>query len=344
MFLSERRHRAEKFSHGTTASVGTVFLPSKKCKYFTRSTSVLLHNDQILDKAMAFTTSIDSHASAGRVPPFLSARRWFGASSKPPSLPRLLKKRDFEAIYHCLETSAICTDSWFTNDYSMVGENCLHLLLQYNPPAHLVELMLHQYRKVNGVERPQLTVDYLGRSPLHYALSCHNAPDVVEILASVEEGKTAAMIIDSNRRLPLHNIAVSYRESLEPSTQRILVKAGFNIQKIQANMISNAAFLLKVFPEAMSIRDADKRTPLSYVRSVPQAEELVAVFESAKPLIRTKAPVPLLDILDRWGKASSRVPSELSLDFDEDDVSELSTSLAYIVVVKQQLTPQVATY
>ena len=207
----------------------------------------------------------------------------------------------------------------------MFGENCLHLLLQYRPPVQVVRAMIDQYRKVRGDDSPYLTVDYLGRTPLHISLIHYNTPDVVELLASKEQAKSAAMAVDSNHRLPLHEVVISYRATFEPRKRHILVKDGLNIEDLRANIVLSAAILLDVFPEAISVRDKDHITPLQYIATAPaEARKLADQLLAAKPRVRAKAPVPLLDILDIHRLTLPRVPSEISLDLDEDDVSSLA--------------------
>lgn len=255
----------------------------------------------------------------------LSARRWLCVSKKAPPLTKLLKKGDFVAIDRYLHDSSICTDSWFSQDYSLFGENCLHLLLQYRPPANVVRAMLEQYRKVRSDDAPHLTVDYFGRTPLHISLIHHNTPDVVELLASKEDGKSAAMAVDSNHRLPLHEVVISYHDTLEPRKRQFLVKDGLKIEDLRNNIISNAAILLDVFPEALSVRDRDHSTPLEYLANAPpEARKLTDQLLAAKSRVRAKAPVPLLDILDIHRLTLPRVPSEISLDADDDAFSSLT--------------------
>jgi hypothetical protein len=275
------------------------------------------------------SAALDQAESFGkpRRSPFSWPGQLLGSYSKAPSLLRILKKRDFETLHRCIQDPTIRTDCWFTETYSMVGENCLHLLLQFRPPAKVVQIMLHEFRRVTGVEVPHLTVDYLGRSPLHVALCFYNSPDVVALLASTECGKTAAMAIDANHRLPLHNAIICYRESLEPSEARKIIKEGLQIEDIQADIVASIVLLLKVFPGAISIRDINRYTPLKYAREVPQANDMVdAMQRIAKRCSFSKSPILLLDILDVWRTTTARIPSDLSLAFEEDNVSEISPS------------------
>ena len=57
-----------------------------------------------------------------------------------------------------------------TKDYSMIGDNCLHLMLTFRPTPWAVQLMMDQFRFATETRDPELSVDFLGRTPLHVAL------------------------------------------------------------------------------------------------------------------------------------------------------------------------------
>ena len=125
-------------------------------------------------------------------------------TTKPPSLVKLLKRRDFSTIRRLLLDSTVnVNSSWFSRSYTMMGENCLHYLLRFRPDSRTVSAMIYRLHSC-GIQEPELSVDLTGRTPLHVAVLHGCDVSVIDTLLKANAGRVSTRAQDFNGRVPLH--------------------------------------------------------------------------------------------------------------------------------------------
>eukprot|EP00529_Nitzschia_sp_RCC80_P023094 CAMPEP_0113492074 /NCGR_PEP_ID=MMETSP0014_2-20120614/27883_1 /TAXON_ID=2857 /ORGANISM="Nitzschia sp." /LENGTH=466 /DNA_ID=CAMNT_0000385883 /DNA_START=130 /DNA_END=1530 /DNA_ORIENTATION=+ /assembly_acc=CAM_ASM_000159 len=137
-------------------------------------------------------------------------------TTKAPSLVKLLKRRDFGTIRHMLLDSTVdVNSSWFSREYTIMGENCLHYLLRFRPDSQTVSAMIYRLR-LSGFQEPELSVDLTGRTPLHVAVFHGCDVSVIDTLLKANAGHISSRAQDVNGRVPLHYAIMM---STSPSTK-----------------------------------------------------------------------------------------------------------------------------
>ena len=207
-------------------------------------------------------------------------RRRRSLTSKPtkaPSLAKLVKRRDFDRILNILIDDTISKQRWFEEEHSMLGENCLHIVLRSKPPARLVAVLL-QCLKHYGILEPELSVDILGRTPLHHAVGFLCEPAVVQVLLNSEAGLLALRAQDGEGRLPLHVAVRPYDLQISKRAFGRLKKPKMSDERIQLVVRTNVEIILTLCPQAALATDDKGRTPLEYT-------EVVKVDDSYKPCV-----------------------------------------------------------
>jgi hypothetical protein len=223
--------------------------------------------------------SIPTH-SRQRFSFFFDLRRRNPASTrskKPPSLTKLLKKRDFESITEQLNNPASDTGRWFDAEYSILGENCLHIILRDRPPAKLVELILKRLVEY-GIPEPELSVDVLGRTPLHHAVAFLCDPSVIRVLLSGPAGRLSVRAQDDEGRLPLHVAMLPYElEASKKEKERKKKLGHLDSSEVGILMKTTTELLVTVCPQTTLITDYKQRTPLQYAQAL-ESDDFYGAF------------------------------------------------------------------
>ena len=146
----------------------------------------------------------------------------------------------------------------------------LHVVLQYKASLPFVEELIRILKTQLEVAIPEEFPDHLGRTPLHVAIASHTCTqELAELLLSGEALMMPALHKDSQRRTPLHWACLPI---VSEKKNRKFLMAQFN-QKQVVN------FLSLEFPEAVTMIDADGKTPMDYAKestlaaSVPRLEK-----------------------------------------------------------------------
>lgn len=209
--------------------------------------------------------------------------------TKAKCFRKFLDKRDFDSMYEILSNPNIDSKRWFYEQYTMLGERCLHMLLHHRPPARLVSLALQRAADY-GVTEPDLEVDLLGRTPLHHAVGYGCSPEVVQVLLDSPNGRDVAIRVqDQNGSLPLHLAVLPYglrvilaaRTSKTKRQRRIILRrlAANEVLKsledeeeelryLQGIMAPTVALLLRAHPSLVMERDDYAQTAMHYAEEI----------------------------------------------------------------------------
>jgi hypothetical protein len=196
-------------------------------------------------------------AKQGR-PPFTLRRRRIGDDLKRPlpSLTKLLKRKEFDSICKVLNDPKMNLGKWFEGEYSVLGENCLHEIMKHRPPAKLVELVLQRLVEY-GIPEPELSVDIIGRTPLHHALGYVCDPTVVRVLVSGHAGKLSTRAHDIEGRLPLHVATRPHELWVGKNLKRRQIT---NVDPVEVQIImrKTVELLVAVYPQSVLVQDDKK--------------------------------------------------------------------------------------
>jgi len=244
---------------------------------------------------------------------------------KAPSLVRLARRRKFETIVDLLTDPDVIVDHWFEQEYSFMGENCLHFIMKYKPPVHLVSAMVSRLQ-VAGVENPELVVDLAGRTALHHACMWLCSPSVIYLLTQTTAGVVSARSQDLEGRLPLHYITSSRNLPSRWISRKSLVSSSSQPELVEvlSTMEMNLKLLVSISPRTSFVPDDKGCTALDCLQKLNVANEtcrsilqnMEMELNIAMDLCQT-APVYNRE---RTGLVV-KFPSETSVD---DDVSVLS--------------------
>jgi Ankyrin repeat len=181
-----------------------------------------------------------------------------------PPLLRLLKRRDFDTIIQLLKDPNANVEKWFDSEYNLMGENALHLVMRYSPPASLVSAMTARLQDSGVSLQPELTVDLMGRTPLHHACEAQCEPAVIHALLETSAGAISARAKDVEGRLPLHLLCRGY------NLPRIRKKQSAQQERaaMLAAMSTSIKLLVGLSPRTACIRDDRRRTALDYVNNL----------------------------------------------------------------------------
>ena len=194
----------------------------------------------------------------------LQFRRRSKSPEKLPHLSTLLQMGEFNSIHEILQDTKRNLSQWFDEEYSITGENCLHTIMKYNPPPTLIHLMIERLVDY-GISEPELSVDDLGRTPLHHAVGYSCSPAVVHELVSSPAGRLSARAQDADGRLPLHMVLQPYGIQCIGKDYKVrLSDSNVDLSAIRRIMKGTISVLLEVCPQSVTVRDDKKRTALDY--------------------------------------------------------------------------------
>lgn len=143
------------------------------------------------------------------------------------------------------------TDCWPTNTTTP-----LHLILEHNPPPPEVQSMIKVLRDRFQILIPEEFSDHNGRTPLHIAVTASCTGEVIQLLLEGESQLMPAVLKDSMHRTPLHWACRPVRS--QKNRKQTAMAEWHQKEAIR--------ILLREFPEAASLRDVKKKTPLDYAR------------------------------------------------------------------------------
>jgi ankyrin repeat protein len=157
--------------------------------------------------------------------------------------------------------------------HSFKGETLLHLILPYNPPVEIVDLLTHHLGVVSSdpIVLPEEVANIHGRTPLHVAAA--HACDVLVVRRLMVKSDTRttlqASIRDCVERTPLH-WACCIPEPHKRRCCRLRGLCGLgstcskNLMKPQDNgdnMVEVVRVLVETYPQAVIMKDANGWTP-----------------------------------------------------------------------------------
>jgi len=180
-----------------------------------------------------------------------------------PSLESHCRRGEFETILELLhDQNAPIESKWLEQDYTLMGENALHFIMRFQPPADVVSAMMERLQNA-GTHQPEIAVDFLGRTPLHHACVSQCEPCVIHTLLRSPAGVISARAKDLQGRLPLHLLCKSY----QPSRKRKIVaqaKDEMALSKITVGI----KLLVGLSPRTACVKDDKGRIPLDYVKQM----------------------------------------------------------------------------
>jgi hypothetical protein len=253
-----------------------------------------------------------------------------------PSLNRLLKRGDYHTVIQILNDPTANVERWLDFEYSLMGENALHFVMKFSPPAGLVTALIQRLiqQQDSGMsstlqQQPELTVDLRGRTPLHHACEAQCEPAVILALLETSAGAISARAKDIDGKLPLHLMCLGYHPS--PSLSRIRMNSNRLQQgRIDAltAMVTSIKLLVGLSPRTACVKDDQGRTALDYIQCRPVATEnetclqLWAAMELELSLAMDLLSTTTMSVYQHAGIVI-KFPTECC---DCDDVSVLSST------------------
>lgn len=140
------------------------------------------------------------------------------------------------------------------------GTTMLHMIMEYRPPATLVNLLILKLSELHNGFVSEDATDVRGRTALHLAVQYCCDSSVIERLVSGLMSFAPAATKDFSGRLPLHWACENPR-GLKTKGWRLLSCGDQSEQCI--NMSEIIELLLKVYPHAVTVKDCKGRTPLN---------------------------------------------------------------------------------
>ncbi|KAG7357197.1 ankyrin repeat domain protein [Nitzschia inconspicua] len=193
----------------------------------------------------------------------------FGRSGRIPPLERLLRRGDFPTIIQLLKDPNANLDRWFDSEYNFVGENALHLIMRYGPPAELVTCLIARLKESGVSSQPEVTVDHRGRTPLHLACESHCEPAVIHALLETSAGALSARSKDLDGRLPLHLLC---RGCKLPRIRKPKDAQQGRVVALRA-VATNITLLVGLSPRTACVPDYKHNTALDYIQNVKIEKE-----------------------------------------------------------------------
>jgi len=236
-----------------------------------------------------------------------------------PELSTLLQENQLATVLDILRDPNIDLSTWFDSEYSVTGENCLHMLVRADPPVELLQLMLQRLGSY-GISEPELSVDDLGRTPLHLAAGCSCGPAVIQVLISSPAGKMSTRAQDSEGRLPLHVAMRPYILYTGKDHKVWHRPSGVEPWKTRKVMKATVSVLLEACPQAVLVEDDKKRTPMDYADTLTFDRDYAKCGFQILEALRIAAEYTLSTSMNGLVIEVSSESSENS----EDDISLLS--------------------
>lgn len=223
-----------------------------------------------------------------------------------PSMETLAKERSFSEIVYMLTDNRVDTAEWLYDPATgTYGESPLHILLKYQPPLHVVRLLIQKLSELNRNSVPEAVRDPKGRTPLHIA--CAYACSIA-VIARLMNGATAkfrnpAAVPDAAHMVPLHWAckAVVSQDNVE-------------------NMVHVIGFLVEAYPEGVFIANGRGMNPADLATQHLADPAIIKILHHA---IRRQQHEqhPLDELLDQsWVPYEIRV---LPLEEGGDNISSI---------------------
>jgi hypothetical protein len=132
-------------------------------------------------------------------------------------------------------------------------------------PAKLISSLLQKLSDF-GIEDPELSIDEIGRTPLHFAVGYSCNPKVVKVLVSSPAGKTSTRAQDCFGRLPLHAAMVPYDLVDKGSYCKIAPTSNIKPSEFLGILRKSIAILVAVCPGSVNVEDDKGMTPLEHAK------------------------------------------------------------------------------
>ena len=203
------------------------------------------------------------------------------------------------------------------------GESALHLILKYNPPVEIVELLLQRMKEMHPGTNPVTYQDEYGMTPLHVAVGRSCDARIIELFVFGQGGcaKTnVAGIADCHHRFPLHYICtIPSRIQKNGSGKRASSIFNDTVRIIRCLVVS--------FPDAIHSPDKNGWTAHQMAKSLVADDDILEILESTicRTHLEKQTSITTPTTL-------SETTEELGLPFDEiivdhsdneDDVSSI---------------------
>jgi ankyrin repeat protein len=160
---------------------------------------------------------------------------------------------------------------------------------------------------------PLDVTDVLGRTPLHIAV-LHASTEAIPVLTN---GSTAALIQDQCHRCPLHwacTYHIGYnqfqsRNTVSDAASPLLRKLVCQSPEVGTDMCDAVRVLLKAYPEATLVRDADDQTPLEIARQHNADPSIIRMVQQVEQSIRREHQ----NWCDVWGESHNGDTTSMTL-------------------------------
>ena len=253
-------------------------------------------------------------------------------------LLQLAKQRRFEKIEELLMSQ--CEDdiaSWI-DDCSLKGdsglqafkgETILHLIMVYQPPVQVIDLLVHRMSQKQPGTVPEASTDIQGKTPLSVAVAHNCDVAVIHRLMNGVASVVPAVAKDSWHRLPLHWACANPKGSSKGKKWSLV--CGYR-SKDSDNMTKIIEMLIKVYPHAVTIKDRNGMTPFDLAVKHDANPYVLFLLDSAwKICCKTQKIANTIDCSNSGTEETpqSDIPMEVSNshtdDDDDDEVSSIGT-------------------
>lgn len=252
-------------------------------------------------------------------------------TSKGAQVESLAQQGKFKEVVKLFSQSHV--DDWFPQGDSEGEEEApkdknswpantptpLHVVLEHNPTAATVSSMLTILHERFHVLIPEEFVDDIGRTPLHVAVAAGCTVEVAQVLLDGESHLMPAVLKDSLHRTPLHWACQPAQK--HKSKRKRDMALWHQRQVIQV--------LLEEFPEAASIQDEEKKTPLEYAEEAKLVSSLVADLRREHDKLAPKKQETKVHEKDEY------LPPAVPSSGHPDDVSTIGYGAATDVFVEE---------
>jgi hypothetical protein len=178
-------------------------------------------------------------------------------------------------------------------------DSVLHLILKYNPPVEIIDLLIERMLEYKSVDRnddcgvlrdnpivPEVILDTQGRTPLHVAAAIGSSYDIVLRLVGrgthQDLSTCPAFIKDSMGRYALHWVCTN------PSSDSFNTKSCLTIgTKSESKIVDNyniykiVQLLVQINPGSVVERDIYDETPLAIAKRHGVKDDIVEFLETA---------------------------------------------------------------
>jgi hypothetical protein len=158
------------------------------------------------------------------------------------------------------------------------GKTVLHQLMHYHPSVEVVTLLINRLMERTPQIVPEYTLDMSQQTPLHVAAAQGCDVAVIERLMKGPVSIFPAVTRDCYGRLPLHWACSNPNGLSDDKFGRLTRWMGPRSKYSEKNMVKVIYTLVKVFPEALFVKDLSGKTPTELAIENKAGEDILRVL------------------------------------------------------------------